>query len=966
MFFYIDSNYKIWGRVNHFHFKRGDDLELTLIFIGKKGYTITPEYMDIVFAAKLPGDYAGEFMAYTNAFIPDQTAEGDPCMRGTLGLNSVELASKIRMEESIELVAEFEFKKQGEKVSSQTITLFIHNDLIKGMEGIPSGIMPDYVTKSYVDATVTGNVSAAFEKKVRELASLREDSSRFKEEAEEALARALLSTADSSMNAGLARNKAEEARKSEESAFSYKNEASSSALSAVRSAREAVDSASGIIRFVERAESSAALADSGAQTVQNIQLTIEVKAKEVLENSLSAKSSSLAAQESSAKAASNAQSVASGILIVQSVQGKVDQAEGRILDSESRVASHIIEAERHATAAKSSESKAATASQAAGNSAQSSSQEALRAEGAAVTAAQSAQAATVSEASAATKAKEAAQSATTAQTVVENISLDWKKIGESVNLAQQSSTSASTKASEALASAGKAKTSEDNAKSAESNAATSKKSAADSATAAASSATTATGKASAAGVSAAEALASASTAASNAGTSVEKATAAAGSATAAAGSAGNSAVSAAAALSAQRAAESARDSAESAALRAESATEDLMTQGEVDTTLSLHDAREAAHSSLFSRKLDIPDGGVTGQILTKTATGSAWGDAPEGGGSFDPVDSYTFTGDNTFTGEVAISTTSADKPAFIITARDKTSLTVQEAKNALSFLLDGNLQINSVPVPLKKAGTMGINVPLTLTDSLIFNNSLKEVALASSTAVILGGANGEVTRIDFAASRNTYLDFSVYGEIKGPNNTLVAGLRMVPRSFDMEGKGFSWGWTEDKYSLVNVGMLNHMAMKKPYSEGATGQLLTMGAVEAEWADPPNIAKIYRIQGVVDDLVDKDVPDGLYKVTLMMKKNTTLYPVLLGEMEIYGANCFGICETGVYYTFTDFQYGAWMNSVGDFSVQPTEFDYLSGTFFWKKTDPGILGLASYGIDSYITIYLEYIREDFLVV
>lgn len=1071
MFFYIDSNYKIWGRVNHFHFKRGDDLELTLIFIGKKGYTITPEFMDIVFAAKLPGDYSGEFMAYTNTFIPAQTAEGDPCMRGTLGLNSVELASKIGMEESIELVAEFEFKKQGEKLSSQTITLFIHNDLIKGVEGIPSGIMPDYVTKSYVDATVTGNVSAAFEKKVRELALLREDSSRFKEEAEKALAQALVSTADSSTNAGLARNKAEEARKSEEFAFSYKNEASSSALSAVRSAREAADSASGIIRFVERAESSAAIADSGAQTVQNIQLTIEAKAKEVLENSLSAKSSSQAAQESSAKAASNAQSVASGVLIVQSVQGKVDQAEGRIRDSESRVASHVIEVERHATAAKSSESKAATASLAAENSAQSSSQEALRAEGAAVTAGQSAQAAalseknavtkakeaaqsastaqtvaenisldwqainqsvnlaqqsstsasakatealasagnaktsednaksaesnaatskkaaadsataaassaatasqsaqsaTLSETSAATKAREAAQSATTAQTVVEDISLDWQAINQSVNLAQQSSTSASIKATEALASAGKAKTSEDNAKSAESNAATSKKAAADSATAAASSATTAAGKASAAGVSAADALASATTAANNAGTSVEKAAAAAGSAVAAAGSAGDSAGSADAALRAQRAAETARDSAESAAQRAESATEDLMTQGEVDTTLSLHDAREAAHSSLFSRKMDIPDGGVIGQILTKTATGSAWGDAPEGGGSFDPVDSYTFSGDNTFTGEVAISTTSADKPAFKITARDNTALTVQEAKNALAFLLDGNLQINSVPTPLKKAGTMGINVPLTLSDSLIINNSVKETVLTSSTAVILGGANGEVTRIDFAASRNTYLDFSVYGEIKGPNNTLVAGLRMVPRSFDMDGKGFSWGWTEDKYSLVNVGMLNHMAMKKPYSAGETGQLLTMGALEPEWADPPNLTKIYRIQGIVDDLVDKDVPDGLYKVTLMMKKNTALYPVLLGEVEIYGANCFGICETGVYYTFTDFQYGAWMNSVGDFSVQPTEFDYLSGTFFWKKTDPGILGLASYGGDSDIILYLEYIREDFLIV
>lgn len=966
MFFYIDSNYKIWGRVNHFHFKRGDDLELTLIFIGKKGYTITPEFMDIVFAAKLPGNYSGEFMAYTNTFLPAQTAEGDPCMRGILGLNSMELASKIGMEESIELVAEFEFKKQGEKISSQTITLFVHNDLIKGMEGIPSGIMPDYVTKSYVDTIVTGNVSAAFEQNVRELVALREDSSRFKEEAEEAFAQTLVSAADSSRNAGLARNKAEEASKSEASAFSYKNEASASALSAVRSAREAADSVSGIIRFVERAESSASIADSGAQTVQQIQLTIEEKAKEVLENSMSARSSSLSAQENSVKAAGSAQSVESGVLIVQSIQGKVEQAEDRILAGESRVASHVIEAERHATAAKSSESKAASASLLAGNSAQSSSQEALRAEGSAMTAAQSVQTAAVSEANAVAKAKEAAQSASVAQTIAENISLDWQAINQSVHLAQQSSTAASTKASEALASAGKAKTSENNAKSSESSAATSKKAAADSATAAASSAMIATGEASAAGVSAEEALASAKTAANNAEISVEKATASAGSAVVAAESADNSAGSAAVALSAQRAAEIARDSSESAALRAESATEDLITEVEMNTTLSLHDAREAAHSTLFSRKLDIPDGGVTGQILTKTATGSVWGDVPAGGGSFDPVDSYTFTGDNTFTGEVAISTTSAEKPAFKITARDNTSLTVQEAKNALSFLLDGNLQINSVPVPMKNAGKMGINVPLTLSDSLTINNSVKEAVLSASTAVILGGANGEVTRIDFAASRNTYLDFSVYGEIKGPNNTLVAGLRMVPRSFDMDGKGFSWGWTEDKYSLVNVGMLNHMALKKPYSDGQTGQLLTMGVLEPEWVDPPNLAKIYRINGIVDDLVDKDVPDGLYKVTLMMKKNSALYPVLLGEVEIYGANCFGICETGVYYTFTDFQYGAWMNSVGDFSVQPTEFDYLSGTFFWKKTDPGILGLASYGGDSDIILYLEYIREDFITV
>lgn len=966
MFFYIDSNYKIWGRVNHFHFKRGDDLELTLIFIGKKGYTITPEFLDIVFAAKLPGNYSGEFMAYTNTFIPAKTAEGDPCMRGTLRLNSVELSSKMGKDDSIELEAEFEFNKQGEKLSSQTVRLFIHNDLIKGMEGIPSGIMPDYVTKSYVDATVSGNVTQAFEKKAQELSSLREDSSRFKEAAEKALSLAQASTAESSVNAGLARNKAEEARKSEESAFSYKSEASSSALSAVRSARDAADSASGIIRFVERAENSATLADNCSQTVQHIQQSIEGQAGEIQENCLSAKSSALAAQESSTQARSSAQSVESGVFIVQTAQAKVEQVESRIFTSESRVAAHVLESERLASAAEASERNASTASLASGNSAQSATQEALRAEGFASNASLSAQAASRSEVSATSKAKEAGQSAVTAQTAAENISLDWQEINQSLNLAQQSATSASSKASEALVSAGKAKTSEDNARNAESNAVTSKLAAAASAAESASNASIASEKASLAQASATAALASATTAADSAGTATEKAEAAAGYSVAAAGSASDSAGSAASALTAQRAAESARESAESAALRAEIAAEDSITQGEVDTTLSQHNAQDAAHSSQFARKLDMPEGGVAGQILTKTATGTIWGDAPEGGGSFDPVDSYTFTGDNTFTGGVTISSVSANKPALKITAPDNVSLTVKEGDESLDFLVDGSLEINSAAIPLKKAGTLGINVPLTLSDSLIINNSEKTKLVSSSTQIIMGGSNGEVNRLDFSVSRNTSLDFSVYGEIRGPNNTMIAGLRMLPRSLDVENKGFSWGWTGDKYSLVNMAMLNYLTIKKPYLDGESGQFFVMGESQPEWIDLPNTAKIYHIRGIVDDLIDKDVPDGLYKVTLMMKKNSALYPVLLGEAEVYGANCLGICETGVYYNFTDLAYGSWMNSLGDNSVQPTEFDYISGTFFWKKTVPGILGLADYGGDSDIIVYLEYIREDFLVV
>lgn len=234
-------------------------------------------------------------------------------------------------------------------------------------------------------------------------------------------------------------------------------------------------------------------------------------------------------------------------------------------------------------------------------------------------------------------AVEAKASATSAATSAATAKTEVGKIGNSVTTAQFAATqaaghasTASTKATQAATSATNAGNSETKAKASETAAGTSATNAANSATTASGHASTASAKATQAGTSATAASASATqaagsvtAAAGHASTATTKATEAAGRATAAADYA-------VLAGTARDAAVTAKTAAEAAADRAEAASGGGVTDAQVNAKINTHNTSAAAHSGEFSKKLDNPTGGTTGQVLTKTASGTAWNNLDNG------------------------------------------------------------------------------------------------------------------------------------------------------------------------------------------------------------------------------------------------------------------------------------------------------------------------------------------------
>lgn len=210
---------------------------------------------------------------------------------------------------------------------------------------------------------------------------------------------------------------------------------------------------------------------------------------------------------------------------------------------------------------------------------------------------------------AAASAVSAGQSATEAKDAVNSIGDSVTAAQTAATQAKASATTAGTKATQAATSATNAAASETKAKTSETAAGTSATNAANAATTAAGHASTASTKATQAGTSATAASASATQAANSATTASGHASTASTKATQAAGLATSAANSATQAGTARDAAVTAKTAAEAAADRAEAA-EGGITQGELDAALA--------------NKLDQPEGGTVGQILTKTTSGTAW------------------------------------------------------------------------------------------------------------------------------------------------------------------------------------------------------------------------------------------------------------------------------------------------------------------------------------------------------
>lgn len=328
--------------------------------------------------------------------------------------------------------------------------------------------------------------------------------------------------------------------------------------------------------------------------------------------------------------------------------------------------------------------------------------------------------------------KEAIDSAT------KNIETDRKQVAENTTKtieaatkAEQGATTASTKATEAAASATTATTK---------------------ATAAGTSATNAANSATTAQTHATTAQTHATTAQTHATTAGTKATEASGSATSAASSATQAGTARDAAVTAKTAAEAAAD-------RAEAASGGGVTEAQVNAKISSHDTSTTAHAAELAKKLDKPTGGTPGQVLTKTASGSAWSDATGGGSAFDDVFEVGYQGG----ADVNISTKDTNKPIILTSTA------------GWHILSDGRIYLCSYGDDLDMCGN-GVNIG-TNNYSVLQATSGGSVTISARTSLNLVDASGSFALGDIARTGDVY--FSENGLNMWDTQTLPAGWYKV-------------------------------------------------------------------------------------------------------------------------------------------------------------------------------------------
>lgn len=176
IFFDLGSNQLVTGAtfpqpINGFSLKRGDNPSLNLQFIQDGIVQQMPSDLVINFAAKLPGQYGGDAIIFTNVFTLTGTGSASVYTLQP-SLNSTELDAQFTAVGGIEpasipLMAEIEFITSNRHTSSQTVTLTINNDVNQGTEILPTytgsedGLTAIPISQDYVDVTfATARVSA--------------------------------------------------------------------------------------------------------------------------------------------------------------------------------------------------------------------------------------------------------------------------------------------------------------------------------------------------------------------------------------------------------------------------------------------------------------------------------------------------------------------------------------------------------------------------------------------------------------------------------------------------------------------------------------------------------------------------------------------------------------------------------------------------------------------------------------
>lgn len=182
-----------------------------------------------------------------------------------------------------------------------------------------------------------------------------------------------------------------------------------------------------------------------------------------------------------------------------------------------------------------------------------------------------------------------------------------------------------------------------------------------------------------------------------------------------------------------------------------------LTEEQINTIVNLHNSNAAAHSSLFSEKLDKPAGGTTGQVLTKTESGATWSSI-SGGSAFDDV----FT--------VAVHASD-----YLLETKE-TKKTTLSSGDGWNILANGDVYICSYASDLMLSGG---RVSIGTSHYVVFDANGDNVSITAQGIMTLSDSTGSYTLSDLAGSSVSYQTKDGTGASDWYNVTVAAGWYKV-------------------------------------------------------------------------------------------------------------------------------------------------------------------------------------------
>lgn len=118
---------------------RGDSIPVEIVFFRGTTAELLPDGTTLRLGIKEAGDFSGDFLASLTSF-----SRSESVYAGELNLNTVEAASAVGTASFSDAVLEVAWDLGGSQISARSVPTRLHNDVIKGSEGVPVDALPPY------------------------------------------------------------------------------------------------------------------------------------------------------------------------------------------------------------------------------------------------------------------------------------------------------------------------------------------------------------------------------------------------------------------------------------------------------------------------------------------------------------------------------------------------------------------------------------------------------------------------------------------------------------------------------------------------------------------------------------------------------------------------------------------------------------------------------------------------------